>query len=71
MKISILVKAALLATLFLVPLNAKDTSDEQNCDTVYELCTEKCGDKESCIDKCEKKYDKCTESQENSKKDSE
>ena len=69
MKISILVKAALLATLFLVPLSAEDTA-EKNCDAVYEQCEEKCGDNESCTDKCEKKYNKCTKAQEGSNKDS-
>ena len=62
MKISILVKAALLATLFLAPLNAEDTS-EKNCDIVLEQCEEKCGDKESCIEKCEDENYKCTESE--------
>ena len=73
MNISTLLKAALLATLLLSPLSAEE-AEGQDCDASYNVCTEKCEKTEDssdkCIGKCDVKYDKCLESEEQQPKES-
>ena len=73
MNISTLLKAALLTTLLLAPLNAEEVNEEK-CNNSYNLCTEKCEQAENslekCMEKCDDKYDKCLESAEEKTKDS-
>lgn len=71
MGISKLLKATLLATILLSPLNAEDADSAlKKCDTAYNICADKCKDSEKCTDKCDEKYDKCTEAAEKNTKDS-
>ena len=75
MKISILLKNILLASLLLVSLNAEDTKINSECDDTYNMCTEKCSESENaqegCFISCDDKYDKCLASTQEPTKDQE
>lgn len=66
MSISKLLKTLLLVSMLMVSLNAQEAQEASSCDDAYDVCTEKCEEKEngseSCIKKCDAKYEKCLES---------
>ena len=73
MNISKLLKALLLVAVLMVSVNAQEDDKSASCDDKYDVCVEKCEQKEDgsekCIKTCDTKYEKCLESEPKPKED--
>ena len=68
MKISMLPRTLFLASLLLIPLCAQENKEKFNCTEIYSLCCTKCeildNSFSQCIEKCDEKFDQCSEEEE-------